>query len=276
MSRKFVFGGSYTSFVFEPETIAYMNAIGIADDSTVYYGGTVQEITGNGLWIAVNNFFLEAKPNSWYTKCNSAHPYIGGTADRHKFNAKNPLDTDAAFRETFIGGWNHNELGVTGNGINTYTNTHYNARTNHNLGGTVSIYNRTNNAGTYYDLATGSTTDLLILKWSDNNIYTHVGVSGVGYGMIPNPDPTGLWAMNWDTTRIRVYRNGTLFQDRARDSYSDMASNNWSLGSHGSSINSSNRNYCFRAMFTSELTPTEQSDFRTAVQNLQIALNRHV
>jgi hypothetical protein len=108
-----------TSFAFEAETIAYMNAIGIADDSTVYYSGTPQQITGNGLWLAVNSFFVESKPKTWYTKCNSIHPYIGGTADRHKYNALNPIDSDGAFRETFFGGWTHNELGIIGNGVNS-------------------------------------------------------------------------------------------------------------------------------------------------------------
>jgi hypothetical protein len=37
-----------------------------------------------------------------------------------------------------------------------------------------------------------------------------------------------------------------------------------------------NRNYSFRAIFTQGLTVTEQADFHTAVQNLQIALNRSI
>ena len=40
---------------YEAETTAYMNALAIADDSTVYYSGTPQEITGAAIWTAIDN-----------------------------------------------------------------------------------------------------------------------------------------------------------------------------------------------------------------------------
>ena len=48
---------------------------------------------------------------------------LGGVSASCKFNAKNPIDTNAAFRLTFNGGWSFNASGATGNGVNTYART---------------------------------------------------------------------------------------------------------------------------------------------------------
>jgi hypothetical protein len=51
---------------------------------------------------------------------------VGGSATAHKFNGKNPLDTDAAFRLSFAGGWTHNANGALPNGTNAYADTFLN------------------------------------------------------------------------------------------------------------------------------------------------------
>ena len=275
MARRFEFFGSYTSFAFEAETIAYMNAIGIADDSTIYYSGTPQQITGNGLWLAVNDFFLESKPNTWYTKCNSLHPYIGGTADRHKYNALNPIDSDVAFRETYFGGWTHNELGIIGNGVNGYTNTHYKSSLNQTFNnGGFYIYNRTNNARADYDIGNVSDANknVLVIKSSDNRLYYNA--FGSGYSPLPNTDARGGYLVSWDSSNSYMYKNGNIFQTRVKLAFSTI--NEYTVGWAVGQPTFNNRNYSFRAMFTQGLTVTEQADFHTAVQNLQIALNRAV
>jgi len=88
---------------FEAETTAYMNAIGIPNDSTVYYATTPQETTGTALWTAVDTFVKGLKSNTILTKMKAIYPFIGGTAATHKWNLINPQDTDAAYRLTFFG-----------------------------------------------------------------------------------------------------------------------------------------------------------------------------
>jgi hypothetical protein len=51
------------------------------------------------------------------------YPFLGGSAAACKFNAKNPVDTNAAYRLTFNGGWSFNASGATGNNTNTYART---------------------------------------------------------------------------------------------------------------------------------------------------------
>jgi hypothetical protein len=58
-----------------------------------------------------------------WQKCVAVYGFVGGNAFKHKFNWKNPLDTDAAFRLTFVGGVTHSANGVQFNGTNNYANT---------------------------------------------------------------------------------------------------------------------------------------------------------
>jgi len=112
---------------YEIETIRYMRAIGVPNDGTVYFAGTAQEITGAQAWEVFNVHFLELKGKGEIN--NSVNllplfiilrPYFGGSATTNKFNAKNPSDTDGAFRQTYFGGLTHSRLGCKGNGTNGY------------------------------------------------------------------------------------------------------------------------------------------------------------
>jgi len=58
----------------------------------------------NGQWQpAIDNLFTSLKSNSLYTKIQAFYPFLGTTATQHKWNGKNPLDTNVAFRLTFSG-----------------------------------------------------------------------------------------------------------------------------------------------------------------------------
>jgi hypothetical protein len=62
--------------------------------------------------------------NNLYDKIIAFYPLLGGNSSGCKFNAKNPIDTDGAYRLTFFGGWSFGVSGVTGNGTNSYAETH--------------------------------------------------------------------------------------------------------------------------------------------------------
>lgn len=114
----------------EPETIAYLGVLGIGNDSTIYYPGTNQEITGTQIWAAVNTYFVGAKAANILTKLKAIYWFIGGTATRHKYNAIDPRDVDAAFRIIFNGGWVHDKMGVTPNGTSAYADSKFNPNVN--------------------------------------------------------------------------------------------------------------------------------------------------
>ena len=66
---------------------------------------------------------VNLKSSGLWTKIKAIYPFKGNTPAQHKWNAKNPLDTNAAFRLQFFGGGTHSNLGYQCNGINAYANT---------------------------------------------------------------------------------------------------------------------------------------------------------
>lgn len=93
---------------------------------------------------AVNQLVINLKAANIWTKMKAIYPMIGGTATTHKFNLKNPADTNAAFRLNFVGGWTHSSNGATPNGTNAYADTYLSPSTQLNLTSThLSYYSRT-------------------------------------------------------------------------------------------------------------------------------------
>jgi hypothetical protein len=96
---------------FDPDAQAFITAAGITDNTQKS---------------AINTLVVDMKGYGIWTKMKAIYPFVGGTATTHKFNLKNPLDTDAAFRLVFNGGWTHSSTGALPNGTNGYANTFFN------------------------------------------------------------------------------------------------------------------------------------------------------
>lgn len=81
---------------------------------------------------AINDLFKGLKDNSLYTKLQAFYPFLGTTAAQHKWNGKNPLDTNAAFRLTFTGAATFSNNGYQLNG-SSYANTYFTPSANQNV-----------------------------------------------------------------------------------------------------------------------------------------------
>ena len=115
--------GNYINSVidWDIDAVAYLNATGVPNNNTILYVGTRYERTGRFIWYVVNNFVKNLKGygliNNQYNLWNklvAVYPFIGGTATAHKFNLKNPLDTNAAFRLTYVNTLSHSGAGLVG------------------------------------------------------------------------------------------------------------------------------------------------------------------
>jgi len=105
----------------------FMTATGIPNDSTIYYSGTAQEITGAELWTAVQDLVTGLDTNGTLELYDTIYPFVGGTLASHKYNLKTTevnLDTDAAFRLTESGTVTHSKDGVQSDGSTGYFDTH--------------------------------------------------------------------------------------------------------------------------------------------------------
>ena len=79
-------------------------------------------ITNQTQLTAINNLVIGLKANNLWTKMQAIYPFVGGTAFSHKWNLKDPRDTDAAFRIQYFGTVTHTNLGISGSG---YAGTYY-------------------------------------------------------------------------------------------------------------------------------------------------------
>jgi hypothetical protein len=102
-------------------------------------------ITDNAIKANINFLVKALKFYGLWSLADAIYPIAGGTAATHKGNLKNPLDTDAAFRMTFFGGWTHAATGMTPNGTTGYANTHYTPSVQRSNGFmSAGAYSRTN------------------------------------------------------------------------------------------------------------------------------------
>jgi len=97
---------------YEAETTSYMNTIAIADDAnpSIYTG-----VSNNQVWVKVNDFISTLKTNSILTKCFRVYPKLGDTAIKQGIDMTTPTRSG-----TYGGSWVFNNKGAVANGSNTY------------------------------------------------------------------------------------------------------------------------------------------------------------
>jgi hypothetical protein len=165
---------------------------------------------------AVNQWVVDSKAANIWTKFKAIYPMVGSTATSQKFNLKNPLDTNAAFRLAFNGGWTHSSNGALPNGTNAYADTFLLPSTTLSLNNThVSFYSRTNNTSNiYFDMGTNtnssSVTNAIYLCPFITNLYYGVVNSNV-QSSVSNTNTTGLYiASRTSATVQKLVKNTTI------------------------------------------------------------------
>jgi hypothetical protein len=83
----------------------------------------VTGVTGQNEVFALNNLVQKLKYANLWTRYQIIYPFLGTTSTTQKFNLKNPLDTNAAYRISFVNGGTFNASGYTSDGVNDYANT---------------------------------------------------------------------------------------------------------------------------------------------------------
>jgi hypothetical protein len=241
---------------------------------------TATGITNPTIASAICTLVTSMKANGTWAKMSAIYPFVGGTATTHKFNLKNPADTNAAFRLSFVGGVTHTSNGVQGNGVNGYANTNYLltnfAQNNVSFG----IYSRSNIQSGASGADNGSyigvvlyirNTDSFTYYSTNNNILN-------GHGIIVF-DMRGLYVSNRLTsTNSLLYRNGILLRNATSNSVAPTLALNMALMArnlNGSIREYDSRQYSF-AFMGQGLTPTENLNLYNTIQTFQTTLGRQV
>ncbi len=266
LTTRSIFANSASGGGVDPDAQAFITAAAITD------------LTQQS---AINQLVLDLKGYGVWTKMKAVYPFVGGTASTHKFNLKNPLDTNAAFRLVFNGGWTHSSTGVTPNGTNAYANTFLIPSLLLNLNSkSYSIYSRTDSNGLFHDIGThGSSSndyDTFFTRYL-NEFYGTIS-SIADYTKFSNLDSLGFYSSSRTASNaIEIYKNGVskITQSKASGANSNAAIYISAFNNNGGLQQYSNRNLAF-ASIGDGLTDTEATNFYTAVQAFQTTLNRQV
>lgn len=250
----------------DPDVEAFLTATAITDATIVY---------------AINILVLALKSNNLWTKFYALYPFVGGSATTHKYNLKNPLDTNAAFRLSFSGGWTHSANGALPNGTTGYAQTFLNENTTCTLNDIhISVYSRTNASGTNFDIGNynGATAGSNIgCRRADGRFYPQMQVDAGGTTFAV-ADSLGLFVGNrTNSTSTRNWAKGALKIDASTNSVS-KANVTFFLGAL--SVNDSPfyyaaRQYAF-ASIGSGLSDADLANLDNIVTTFQTTLGRNV
>jgi hypothetical protein len=246
---------------------------------------TAAAITDPTQQAAINTLVVDLKGYSIWSKMEALYPMVGGTSSTHKFNLKNPLDTDAAFRLVFSGGWTHSATGALPNGTNGWADTFVKTGTNLALNSThVSVYSRTD-APAASRIAIGNcfgaaTFELSMgLKNSSSNTTHRNNTSS--FSQVSNLDSRGFYIGNRNlSTQQKIIKNTTIntFNVNSSATTNSFTINiSSALQASGSGIRDfyDNKELAFSSIGDG-LTDTEAANFYTAVQAFQTTLGRQV
>ncbi len=266
------------SFLVNP----YSYATGCDADAVAFLAAA--GITDATITSAICTLVTSMKADGTWAKMNAIYPFVGGTATTHKFNLKNPLDTNAAFRLNFVGGWTHSSNGAQTNGTNTYANTFLIPSINLTLLNThLSFYSRTSAIGNNQrDIAAfvggatpsfslGTNTGVLVSDhyWFTTNRMTR---------SIPNAQGLMITSRTSDTLH-KSYRNGAQLgaTDTVSNAGKTMPNISLFLGAVNASsvLSYSNKQYAF-ASIGSGLSDAEAAALYTSVQAFNTTLSRQV
>lgn len=261
----------------DPDAVAFLAAAGITDAT----------ITS-----AICTLVIAMKANGTWAKMQAIYPMVGGTAATHKFNLKNPADTNAAFRLGFVGGWIHSANGAAPNAINAYADTYFNPSTSLTANsGSLSYYSRTNTAVTLevpfgnLNGANGSESLNLILRRNDNSMSFRATQLGGATGLVNSTttDARGLTIGSiTSSTSRKIYKNASLIN-------TNTTNLNWSRFSASIYLGAGNdfatipiqaryftNKQCAFASIGSGLTDAEAATLYSSVQAFQTTLSRQV
>jgi hypothetical protein len=246
------FGYNYTA-----RTTAFATATGITDTTILN---------------ALNTFDTGLISNGLDTKMKALYPFVGGTANTHKYNFMDARDVDVAFRLQFNGGYVHSSTGALPNGTNAYANTFLTPSVNLNVSSnSFGVYSRTENTvvGIYGVFDASS-----FLQQNFNGNFINGSLSNrLNYTASPS---TRLMLASRSNTLFTAYRNGSSIGNN--NSFSNnLPNSNFYLFA---------RNYGGPEYYTSHelsfaflgdgLTSTEVTNFTNLVNTLQTSLSRQV
>ena len=256
-------------------------SFGVAYDPDAQAFFTASGLTGATNLTAINNLVVALKGYGIWTKMKAIYPMVGGTAALHKWNLKDPQDTNAAFRLTFNGGWTHDANGITGNGTNNFANTFLIPNTDLLLNSThISAYTRSNISVNAPLLSSEN------ISTYDNGLYIwarQVGIllssvrinDNTSSGTSSPADIRGLHIATRTASNVKNYRFNQTEQFSSSAASSARNTSSIYLGASRNNANYNSSNLAFSTVGEG-LSNSECDNLYLAVQAYQTTLSRQI
>jgi hypothetical protein len=246
-------------------------------DTLVYDTNAQQFIDSAGITRSVerkalNNFVMQLKDSSLWTKFMAIYPMLGGTAETIKWNLVDTRDADAAFRLTLHGGPSYSSTGVLFPANSDYADTHFIDtlfRYNNNA---VSYYSLTQNNVDGYDMgcidSTAPYNELSIYHSSDASEWFGYHAWGVA------PENTkGLFIFSATANDVKRYDNSIVTNAKGSAPIYGFTHQPFLLGIVSNAISGGHRE-CALATLGYGLSDKEVQTFYNIVQIFEAALGR--
>jgi len=248
---------------------------------------TATGITDTTILNALNTFDTGLISNGLDTKMKALYPFVGGTANTHKFNFMDARDLDVAFRLQFNGGWTHSSTGARPNGSNGYANTFLSPYLNLNVNSRhLSMYASDNSQANQYSIdmgaydSSGSKSNHLSIHRDADNVVGQLNNWG-NQSLVSSNNQTGLLLINRSSNvSSKAWKRNVLIASTTNDITGQVMPNfpifigNSNDNGNAGSVASS-RGFSI-ASIGSGLSDTEASTFYTLVQAMQTTLGRAV
>lgn len=272
---------------YEPETEGYLQHadVNILNDSTVYFGSTIWEITGAEIWTALDAFVVQVKTAlglalgslTLQTRSKFYLPRIGNSAGAFAVDL-----CTATTIGTWFGGFTYSPSGALPNGVNGYfeLNIPYNSTYFANNNQAFLFRSRTNSDGLYADFGRGGNgfSDVFI-RCRRSNLFDSI-INDQTNDTTANTSSVGVFSISRSlSTGYKKFIDGavvdTVTQTSTSMAVSPAGGNivEFALNNASSIIQYSDREHDDFASFDA-LSDTEMADIYTAIDQLNTTLNR--
>jgi hypothetical protein len=250
----------------------YIPAVaGYDSDADAFF--TAASITDSTQKSAVNQLVLDLKSASIWTPMLAIYPFVGGSADTHKYNLKS-----SSYTITWNGTVTHDSNGVTGNGTTGYGSTGLNLNTTTANSLAFGVYSRTDSQTDRVDISAFNITNgdgaYFHCRYNDGKMYSGNLLSG-GWVSGDVAASLGLFVSSRTASNATAcYRNGSSIATgtAAQGTLQDAS---FLVCAKSTEAGFSARNLSL-AFISSGLTSTNVGNLATAVETFQDALSRGV
>ena len=241
--------------------------------------GTYSGATARTIWLWGAQVDAAATATTYQPIATTQQAFI---SSQFKYNLVNPVDSDAAFRLVFNGGWTHSSNGATPNGTNGYADTKLvpsSVLTQNSAH--LSFYSRTDivsgvDLGSANSLAPFKEIQIAPRIVTTSN-FSAINASGALASFTDTSSISMMIASRIASTEYKFYRAGTLRSTQTNTSDSPNSLNIYLSARNfgGSAGNYSVRQTAFSSIGDG-LTDTEAANLYTRVQTFNQALSRQV